>query len=210
MGLDLSSDKLYRVFVTLFELVKLKRGTHQSRWGKWEGNHFANNGSCLSLPLNMALVYTSCQPIGYSSDLHDDPLSWAMSILWVFQKNSLSTVALCVCPVQSCCQVFLSCRPMFKGDLKKFYLCSLHSLCVSIFESVIWLLHSHHSRTMFRVSCHRCGTHHGPPSMRLFPSTSAHHPRNSLRNEFSTLISICLNDIFSFSQHSFTSLTFDC
>ena len=28
MSLDLSSDKLYRVFVTLFELVKPKRGTH--------------------------------------------------------------------------------------------------------------------------------------------------------------------------------------
>ena len=27
MSLDLSSDKLYRVFVTLFELVKPKRGT---------------------------------------------------------------------------------------------------------------------------------------------------------------------------------------
>ena len=30
MSLDLSSDELYRVFVTLFELIKLKRGTHQS------------------------------------------------------------------------------------------------------------------------------------------------------------------------------------
>ena len=30
MSLDLSSDKLYRVFVTLFELIKSKRGTHQS------------------------------------------------------------------------------------------------------------------------------------------------------------------------------------
>ena len=30
MTLDLSFDKLYRVFVTLFELVKPKRGTHQS------------------------------------------------------------------------------------------------------------------------------------------------------------------------------------
>ena len=58
MSLNLSSDKLYRVFVTLFELIKLKRGTHRSWWGKWEGNHFANNGSCLSLPLNMALVCT--------------------------------------------------------------------------------------------------------------------------------------------------------
>ena len=46
------------MFVTLFELVKTKRSTHQSWWGKWEGNHFVNNGSCLSLPLKMALVYT--------------------------------------------------------------------------------------------------------------------------------------------------------
>ena len=53
MSLDLSSDTLYQVFVTLFELIKPKRGTHPSRWGKWEGNHFANNGSCLSLPLNI-------------------------------------------------------------------------------------------------------------------------------------------------------------
>ena len=30
MSLDLSSEKLYLVFVTLFGLVKLKRGTHQS------------------------------------------------------------------------------------------------------------------------------------------------------------------------------------
>ena len=99
MSLELFFDKLYRVFVTLFELVKPKRGTHQSWWEKWEGNHFANNGSCLSLPLNMALVCTSCQSIGYSTELHNDPLSWVMSLLWVFQKNALSTVALCVCLV---------------------------------------------------------------------------------------------------------------
>ena len=120
MSLDLSSEKLYRVFFTVFELIKPKIGTHRSWWGKWEGNHFVNNGSCLLLPLNMALVYTSCQSIGYLADLRDNPLSWVMSLLWVFQKNALSTVALCVCLVQSCCQVFLSCRPMFKGDLKKF------------------------------------------------------------------------------------------
>ena len=58
MSLDLSFDKLYWVFVTLFELVKPKRGTHRSWWGKWEGNNFANNGSCFSLPLYMALVCT--------------------------------------------------------------------------------------------------------------------------------------------------------
>ena len=30
MRLDLSSNKLKRVFFTLFELIKMKRGTHQS------------------------------------------------------------------------------------------------------------------------------------------------------------------------------------
>ena len=65
------------------------------------------------------------------------------------------------------------------------------------------------SRTLFRVLCHLCGIHHGPPSTRLFLSTSAHHPGNSLRNKFSTLRSVCLNDRFSHSQQRFTSLTFD-
>ena len=144
---------------------------------------FKINGSSFSLPLNMVLVCISFQSIGYLSNLCDDPLSWVMSLLWVFQNNAFSTIALCVCPIQSCYQVFFSCRLMFKGNLKKFYLCIPHSLCVSIFESVLWLLHSHHSKTMFQVSCRRCGTHHGPPSTRLFPSTSAHHPGNSLRNK---------------------------
>ena len=36
---------------------------------------------------------------------------------------------------------------------------------------------------MFHVLCRWCGTHHGPPSTRLLPSTSAHHPGNSLRNK---------------------------
>ena len=124
-----------------------------------------------------------------------------MSVNWVFswspwRSTFLSHVTLLSlskeCIVHRC-TVFLfglvmlpsllSCRPMFKTDLKKFYLCNIHSLCVSIFESVIWLLHSHHSRTMFRVLCRRCETHHGPPSTRLSPLTSAHHPGNSLRNK---------------------------
>ena len=33
MRMDLSSDKLKQVFVTLFGLIKMKRGTHLSRWG---------------------------------------------------------------------------------------------------------------------------------------------------------------------------------
>ena len=92
----------------------------------------------------------------------------------------------------------VSCRPMYKWKVEEVYLCSQNSLCVSTFESVLWLLHSHHSKTMFLVLCHRCGTHHGPPSMRLFPLTSAHYPGNSLRNKKgNTLRSVCLNDRFS-------------
>ena len=73
--------------------------------------------------------------------------------------------------------------PNVQREIEEFYLCNQNSLRVSTFESVLWLLHSHHSRTMFRVSFRRCGTHHGPPSMRLFSSTSAHHMGNSLRKK---------------------------
>ena len=73
--------------------------------------------------------------------------------------------------------------PDVQREIEEVYLCNQNSLYVSTFESVLWLLHSHHSRTMFQVSFRRCGTHHGPPSTRLFPSTSAHHPGNSLRNK---------------------------
>ena len=68
-------------------------------------------------------------------------------------------------------------------EIEEVYLCSQNNIYVSTFESILWLLHSHHSRTLFQISCHRCGTHHGPPSMRLFPSTSVHHPGTSLRNK---------------------------
>ena len=94
----------------------------------------------------------------------------------------------------------LLCHPMFKGKLKNFFLYSQNSICVSTFELVLWLLHSHHSKFFFRVSCRRCWTHHGPPSMRLFSSTSPHHPGTSLRNKkLSTLRSVFLNDRFSHS-----------
>ena len=99
--------------------------------------------------------------------------------------------------------------PDVQREVEEVYPCSQNNLCVSTFESVLWLPHSHHSRTLFQVSCRRYGIHHGPPSTRLFLSTSAHHPRNSLRKKFSTLRYVCLNDRFSRSWHRFTSLTFD-
>ena len=99
--------------------------------------------------------------------------------------------------------------PDVQKEVEKVYLCSQNSLCVSTFELVLWLPHSHHSRTLFRVSCRQCGIHHGSPSTRLFLSTSTHYPVISLRNNFSTLRYVCLNDRFSRSQHRLISLTFD-
>ena len=77
----------------------------------------------------------------------------------------------------------LSCRWMFRGKLKKFFLYSQNSLFVSTFESVLWLHHTQNYRTLFWVSCHQCGIHHGPPSTRLLLSTSSHHLGISLRNK---------------------------
>ena len=73
--------------------------------------------------------------------------------------------------------------PNVQREVEEVYLCSQNSLCVSTFELVLWLPHSHYYRTLFWVSYCRCGTHHGPPSTRLFPLTSAYHPGNSLRNK---------------------------
>ena len=143
MRLDLSSNKLYRVFVTLFELINSKRGTHRSWWGKWEGNHFVNNGSCWSLPLNMALVYTIM--------LVNWVFGW--SLWWSTFMSHVTPLILskqCIVHCHIVCLShlvmllsLLSCHPMFKGNLKKFYLYSQNSICVSTFDSILWLLHSH-------------------------------------------------------------------
>ena len=71
------------------------------------------------------------------------------------------------------------------------------------FESVLWLHYLWYSKTLFQVSFRRCGINNGPPSTRLFLSTSSHHLGGSLRNKFSTLIFVCLNDKFSHSQLRF-------
>ena len=62
-----------------------------------EGNHFANQ---MVVVCHLWTWHLSClhiiQSIGYSADLQVDPISWVMSFLWVFQKNALSIVVLCV------------------------------------------------------------------------------------------------------------------
>ena len=76
-----------------------KRHSSTMMGGNGKGIILQINGSSLSLPLNMALVCISFQSIGYSADLCDDPLSFVMPLLWVFQKNAFSVVTLCVCLV---------------------------------------------------------------------------------------------------------------
>ena len=107
------------MFVTLFELVKTKRGTHQPWWEKWEGNHFANNwqfvitfehGTCLHI-ISVNWV---------SADLHDDPLSCVMPLLWVFQKECIVRYHIVCLSHLVMLPSLLSCRPMFKEKLKKF------------------------------------------------------------------------------------------
>ena len=94
------------------------------------------------------------------------------------------------CPLSHCVSILSSnatkscvLSPDVQREVEEFYLYSQNNLCVGTFESILWLLHSHHSRTVLWLSCHRWGTHHGPPSTRLFPSTSAHHPGTSIRNK---------------------------
>ena len=114
-------------------------------------------------------------------------------------KECIVHCCIVFCLVKSMLPSLLLCHPMFKGKS-----CWDSTPAVKqFFESVLWLHHTQNSRTLFQVSCCRCGIHHGPPSTRLFLSTSAHHPRISLRNKFSTLRYVCLNEKFSHSRHRF-------
>ena len=185
-------------------IIKMKRGTHQPWWGKWEGNHFANNGSSLSLPLNMALVCKSFQSIGYSADLRDDPLSWVMSLLWVFQKNALSTIALCVCPIQSCYQVFCHATRCSKGIWKSFTstVCIVF-VSVSLSQSYGYYIH------IILELCSKFLVINVGLIMALFRWDFSRRHQLIIREIvletiIGTLRSVCLNDRFSSSRHRFT------
>ena len=81
-----------------------------------------------------------------------------------------------------CCQVFCLATQCSKGSWKFTYAIEIAFVSVT-FELVLWLHYLQYSRTLFWVSCRRCGIHHGPPSTRLFLSTSYHHLGISLRNK---------------------------
>ena len=124
------------------------------------------------------------QSIGYSACFRVDPLSWVMPLLWVSRRMHCP-LSHCVPPRQfnasKSSVVSLNVQREF---MLRFYTCSQNKFFVSVnFDSILWLHYTQNSRTLFRVSCHRCGIHHGPPLTRLFLSTSAHHPGISLRNK---------------------------
>ena len=77
------------------------------------------------------------------------------------------------------------------------------------FESVLWLHHTQNSRTLFQVLCHCYGIHHGPPSARLFLSTSTHHLGISLRNIVVPSNVYALMAYFLAFNNRFTSYKFD-
>ena len=116
MRMELSSDQLQWVFVTLFELVKMKKRHSSIMVGKLrEGNHFANKWK-LFVTFEHGTCMHIIQSIGYSPDLQVDPLSWVMSLLWVFENNALSTVVLCSASLSQCCQLFGRVARCSKGN----------------------------------------------------------------------------------------------
>ena len=107
---------------------------------------------------------------------HATPLS--------LSKNALSIVTLFFASSSQCFQFFSPAARCSKGSHVEILHLQSKQIFVSVtFESVLWLHHTQNSITLFQVLCHRCGIHHGPPSMRLFLSTLDHHPRISLRNK---------------------------
>ena len=97
MRMDLSLDKLQRVFVTLFETIKMKKRHSLIMLGKLrEGNQFIlqikwqfvvtfEHGTCLHFI--QSIGYISLSLIRSTFMIHVTPLS--------LSKNALSTTALC-------------------------------------------------------------------------------------------------------------------
>ena len=195
------------MLVTLFELIKRKRGTHQPWWGKWEGNHFADKMAVCRYLWTWHLSAYHFSQLGI----------WLiyMVIHFHYSCHSFESFKGMHCPPSHCVFVWSShaaksfvVPPDVQREVKKVYLCSQNSLCVSTFESVLWLLHSHYSRTMFEFHVVDVGF-----IMALLQREYSYRHQLIiqeivLEKNFSTLRSVCLNDKFSHSQNRFTSLTF--
>ena len=130
MGMDLSSDELKWVFVTLFRLVKTKKRHSLIMMGKLrEWNHFANRMAVvchlwtwhLSAYHSVNWVFTWLT--SWSNFMsHVTPLS--ISKEWIVHSHIVCPSSLVMLP-----SLFL-CHPMFKGK-KEVYPYSWNNLCVS-------------------------------------------------------------------------------
>ena len=144
---------------------------------------FCNNGSCQS-PLNMSLVCISFSQLGIqlvsqSIHFHDSCHSF----------QSFKECIVCLFIMSWCPSGLVNATkssvipPDVQREVEKFTSAVKTTFVSVLFESVLSLHHLQHSRTLFQVSCRRCAIHHGPPSTRLFMSTSSHHLGISIRNK---------------------------
>ena len=173
----LTEGELYRACVTLLELVKLKRGTHLSRWGgnwKKQVEQFFENttSSSYGRPWTWHFVferilihrtYTLSQSSEFILLLW---VTWWKSQHPLHHQFSVHVTFLLLClsvqgkylPRESAITNIMfqyTCHPMFIWSTK--------------YISVT-------------ISCHWWGIHQGPPSTSLFLLTSTHYPGTRIRN----------------------------
>ena len=108
---------------------KNKKRRSSTMMGKMGRKSFFKYNGSLSLPLNMELVCISFQSIGYSADLHDDPLSWVMS----FKRMHFPLSHCEFIPFSHAANSYVM-PPDVQREVEEFYLCSQNSLYVSTFE----------------------------------------------------------------------------
>ena len=185
MRMESYFDELQRVLFTLFELVKMKRGTHLLNMGKLteRGIFFIciygslqstfEHGTCLHLHISTT---------GYSACLWVDPLLWVTWLLWVNSKNSLSYSLHYIWFLSHLVNVAKSfVMPQIVQRLS--LLKNNSSITLPIHKvSHVWVSFITSNQFLVHFSCHSCGNHHGPPVTSLFLSTSAHYPGIRPRN----------------------------
>ena len=145
MRMDLSSDELQRVFVRIFELIKMKRGTHQSWWGikRRESIHFTNRMAfCRHLWRWNLFTFHSVnwvnQLVSEFIHFHESCHSFESFKEWMAQCHIVFGF------IKSMLPSLRSCYLMFKREtILRIYTCSQNNLFESVtFESVLWLHHT--------------------------------------------------------------------
>ena len=119
MRMDLSSDKLQWVFVTLFGLIKMKYAliNHDGEIKGRESIHFANKMAiCRHLWTwhSFAFHSVNCvnQPVSESIHFHESCHSFD------FFKECIVQCLIVFHLIKSILPIILSCCPMFKGNLE--------------------------------------------------------------------------------------------